>query len=55
MALSHSLEATQELRNILWKPKVQYRALVSILSQINPAHTTSLSKVHLNIIHYFHL
>jgi hypothetical protein len=63
MEMSPSGEAAscigpQKLPNILWNPKVRYRVhksppLVSIVSQINPVHTTpsSLSKTHFNIIH----
>jgi hypothetical protein len=52
-----SCAATQEFTNILWHPEVHCRvhkspSLVSVLSQINPVHTTPsyLSKIHLNII-----
>jgi hypothetical protein len=52
-----SLAATRELPNILWDPKVHYRAhkrppLVPVLSQINSVYTTLsyLSKIHFNIV-----
>jgi hypothetical protein len=63
MDLSPSSEAancaaTQEFPNILWNPKVHYRAhksppLFSILRQIDPVHTTLryLSKIYFNIVH----
>jgi hypothetical protein len=49
--------SSQEIPRILWNPKVHYRVQkcplpVSILSQLNPFHTTKshLLKAHLNII-----
>jgi hypothetical protein len=62
MKLNFSREAAnfaaiQELPGILQNPKVHYRVHnspppVPILTQINPAYTTScdLSKIHLNVI-----
>jgi hypothetical protein len=63
MELSRSCEAancaaTQELRSVLWNPKVHYRVrksppLVPILSQIDPFPTVPsyLSKFHFIIVH----
>jgi hypothetical protein len=63
MELSPSSEAancaaTQELSNIMWKPKVYYHVhksppLVPILSQIDPVRNTPsyLAKIHFNIVH----
>jgi hypothetical protein len=62
MELSPSSEASscaaiQEVSNILWHPNLhdcvhRRPSLIPILSQINPAHTTTscLSKIHFNII-----
>jgi hypothetical protein len=53
-----SRAAIQQLPNILWNPKVHYRAhenhpLVLILSQIDPVHNIAsyLYKIHFNIVH----
>jgi hypothetical protein len=57
-----SCAATKELSNILWNPKIHngvYKnsPLVSILSQINPVHTTPsyFSKIHFISYSYFRL
>jgi hypothetical protein len=63
MELSPSWEAancaaTQELRSVLWNPKVHYSvhkspSLVPIPSQINPIYTipAHLPKIHFKIVH----